>query len=75
MPACPIAQVKEHIHDAVGHIYKSFDLDVEMGQLRSIQVFVVGQARRPGTYTLSSLSTLVTALFATGGPSVQGLSP
>src|ERR1700733_8249016 len=68
----PFAQVREHIHDAVGHIYKSFDLDVEMGQLRSIQVFVVGQARRPGTYTLSSLSTLVTALFATGGPSVQG---
>ena len=54
------------------HIYKSFDLDVQMGQLRSIQVFVVGQARRPGTYTLGSLSTLVTALFATGGPSVQG---
>src|ERR1700677_1439421 len=68
----PYAQVKEHIRSAVGHIYKSFDLDVEMGQLRSIQVFVVGQARRPGTYTLGSLSTLVTALFATGGPSVQG---
>jgi protein involved in polysaccharide export with SLBB domain len=68
----PFAQVREHIHDAVGHIYKSFDLDVQMGQLRSIQVFVVGQARRPGTYTLSSLSTLVTALFATGGPAVQG---
>jgi protein involved in polysaccharide export with SLBB domain len=68
----PYSQLRQHIHDAVGHIYKSFDLDVEMGQLRSIQVFVVGQARRPGTYTLSSLSTLVTALFATGGPSVQG---
>jgi protein involved in polysaccharide export with SLBB domain len=68
----PYAQVREHIRDALGHIYKSFDLNVEMGQLRSIQVFVVGQARRPGTYTLSSLSTLVTALFATGGPSVQG---
>ncbi len=68
----PYAQVRQHIHDAVAHIYKSFDLSVEMGQLRSIQVFVVGQARRPGTYTLSSLSTLVTALFATGGPSVQG---
>jgi protein involved in polysaccharide export with SLBB domain len=68
----PYAQVRQHIHDAVGHIYKSFNLNVEMGQLRSIQVFVVGQARRPGTYTLSSLSTLVTALFATGGPSVQG---
>jgi protein involved in polysaccharide export with SLBB domain len=68
----PFDQVRQHIHDAVGHIYKSFDLNVEMGQLRSIQVFVVGQARRPGTYTLGSLSTLVTALFATGGPSVQG---
>ncbi len=68
----PYSQLRQHIHDAVGHIYKSFDLSVEMGQLRSIQVFVVGQARRPGTYTLSSLSTLVTALFATGGPSVQG---
>jgi protein involved in polysaccharide export with SLBB domain len=68
----PFAQVRQHMHDAVSRIYKSFDLNVEMGQLRSIQVFVVGQARRPGTYTLSSLSTLVTALFATGGPSVQG---
>jgi protein involved in polysaccharide export with SLBB domain len=68
----PFDQVKDHIHDALAHIFKSFELDVEMGQLRSIQVFVVGQARRPGTYTLSSLSTLVTALFATGGPSVQG---
>ncbi|MGB8537892.1 MAG: SLBB domain-containing protein [Acidobacteriaceae bacterium] len=68
----PYSEVREHIHDAVNHIYKSFDLDVQMGQLRSIQVFVVGQARRPGTYTLSSLSTLVTALFATGGPAVQG---
>ncbi len=68
----PYSEVRQHLHDALSHIYKSFDLNVEMGQLRSIQVFVVGQARRPGTYTLGSLSTLVTALFATGGPSVQG---
>jgi protein involved in polysaccharide export with SLBB domain len=68
----PYAQVRQHIEDATARIYKSFNLDVQMGQLRSIQVFVVGQARRPGNYTLSSLSTLVTAIFATGGPSVQG---
>jgi protein involved in polysaccharide export with SLBB domain len=68
----PYSQLHDHLQDAVSHIYKSFSLDVQMGQLRSIQVFVVGQARRPGSYTLSSLSTLVTALFATGGPSVQG---
>ena len=51
---------------------QNFNLEVEMGQLRAIQVFVVGQARRPGSYTLSALSTLVTAIFATGGPSVRG---
>ena len=45
-----------------------------MGQLWSIQVFVVGQARRPGTYTLSSLSTLVTALFVPGDPPCRDLS-
>jgi protein involved in polysaccharide export with SLBB domain len=43
-----------------------------MGQLRSIQIFVLGSARQPGTYTVSSLSTLVNALFASGGPSATG---
>ena len=43
-----------------------------MGQLRSIQVFVVGYAKRPGAYTVSSLSTLVNAIFAAGGPSTAG---
>jgi protein involved in polysaccharide export with SLBB domain len=35
-------------------------------------VYVSGEARRPGVYTISSLSTLVDALFASGGPSIQG---
>ncbi|PHV11149.1 SLBB domain-containing protein [Chitinimonas sp. BJB300] len=60
------------IKSAVGRIYKNFDLTVSMGQLRSIQIFVVGQAKRPGSYTVSSLSTLVNALFASGGPSANG---
>jgi protein involved in polysaccharide export with SLBB domain len=40
--------------------------------LRSIQIFVVGQARQPGSYTIGSLSTLLNALFASGGPLPQG---
>ena len=66
------AQVRETLKNAVGRVYKNFDLSVNMGQLRSIQVFVVGQAKRPGNYTVSSLSTLVNALFASGGPSSSG---
>src|SRR5712692_2477976 len=52
--------------------FRNFELTATLGKLRSIQIFVVGQAKRPGTYTVSSLSTLVTALFAAGGPSAKG---
>ena len=52
--------------------FRNFELLVTMGQLRSVQIFVVGAARRPGAYTVSSLSTLVNAVFAAGGPSGHG---
>lgn len=57
---------------SIERVFRNFEMTVNMGQLRSIQVFVMGRARRPGTYTVSSLSTLVNALFASGGPSSQG---
>ncbi len=57
---------------SIGRVFKNFELNVTMGQLRSIQIFVVGQVKRPGSYTISSLSTLVNALFASGGPSNRG---
>jgi len=66
----------EHLHDflhtELSRMFKNFELSVTTGELRSIQVFVVGQVKRPGTYTVSSLSTLVDALFASGGPSKRG---
>jgi polysaccharide biosynthesis/export protein len=65
-------QVESYLRAAIGNLYKDFELNVALGQLRSIQVFVLGSARRPGLYTISSLSTLVNALFASGGPSATG---
>jgi protein involved in polysaccharide export with SLBB domain len=65
-------QLQPFLKAQMGKTLRNFDLNVNMGQLRSIQVFVVGQARKPGTYTISSLSTLVNAIFATGGPAPQG---
>lgn len=61
-----------HLKSAVGRVFRDFDLSVTLGQLRSIQVFVVGEAKRPGRYTVSSLSTLVNAVFTVGGPSAKG---
>lgn len=62
----------QHMRAAIGRIYRNFDLSVDVGQIRAMQIYVAGQARRPGAYTVSSLSTLVNALFASGGPSTQG---
>jgi protein involved in polysaccharide export with SLBB domain len=73
----PLAGVKagdaeNAIRAAVGRLYKGVTVNVNFGQLRAITVYMVGQANRPGTYTVSSLSTLVTALFASGGPNANG---
>jgi polysaccharide biosynthesis/export protein len=65
-------QLSDHFRTEIGRVFRNFDLTVSLGQLRSIQVFVVGQAQRPGSYTVSSLCTLVNALFASGGPSPSG---
>jgi len=64
--------IDQHLRSAVGRMYRNFDLSVDIGRIRSMQIYVTGQARRPGAYTVSSLSSLVDALFASGGPSAQG---
>lgn len=66
------SQAEPTIRAAVGRYYKDFQLSVTQGQLRGITVYVVGQARQPGAYTLSGASTLVSALFASGGPNNLG---
>lgn len=68
----PISSLDAKLRSTIGRVYRNFDLTVNVGQIGAIQVYVTGQARRPGVYTVSSLSTLVDALFASGGPSVQG---
>ncbi len=65
-------QLSSYLRAQLARMFRNFDMSVNLGQLRSIQIFVMGQARRPGTYTVSSLSTLVNALFASGGPAPQG---
>jgi protein involved in polysaccharide export with SLBB domain len=60
------------VKSALSHLYKNFDVSVTLARLHTIQIFVVGEARRPGSYSVSSLSTLVNAIFASGGPSSRG---
>lgn len=66
------SQLTDFLKSQIGRVYRNFDVNVNLGQLRSIQVFIVGQAKQPGNYTIGSLSTLLNALFASGGPLPQG---
>jgi protein involved in polysaccharide export with SLBB domain len=65
-------ELESHLRSEVGRVFRNFELTVNLGQLRSIQVFVVGQVRHPGNYTVSSFSTLINAIFAAGGLQARG---
>jgi len=72
-----LAGVKAGQLDAVvkaffSKFYKDIEVNVSVGKLRKITVFVVGQARNPGSYSLTGQSTLTSALFASGGPNSGG---
>ncbi len=65
-------ELEAQVSKELSRTYRNFNLTVNLGRLRSIQVYVVGEAQQPGAYTVSSLSTVLNALFASGGPNVQG---
>jgi protein involved in polysaccharide export with SLBB domain len=66
------SQLESAIRAAIARYYRDFQLSVTQGQIRGITVYMVGQARQPGAYTLLGSSTLVSALFASGGPNQLG---
>ena len=67
-----VSQLDGALQKHLERVFRNVEVSATVARLRNIQIYVVGQAKRPGTYTLSSLSTLVNALFASGGPSVLG---
>jgi protein involved in polysaccharide export with SLBB domain len=67
-----VAAAEGHLRQAISRIYRNFELTVDLGEMHSIQVYITGRARHPGEYTVSALSTLIDAVFASGGPSSSG---
>lgn len=65
-------QAREAIDKAFARYYRGYELNVTLGTLRTIQVYVVGEVEVPGTYNISSLATVINALAAAGGPSKNG---
>jgi len=67
-----LKDLEAHLRKHIGQVLNNFTVNASLGKLRGITVYVVGQAQQPGTYNLSSLSTLVNALFISGGPNASG---
>lgn len=67
-----IGAAQNRIRSRLGKFYQSSDIRITLGQTRSIQINVLGEVRVPGTYTLSSLSTVYHALYRAGGISGLG---
>ena len=65
-------ELKELLNREFAKYFTGYEMNVSLGSLRTIRVYVVGNASRPGSYTVSSLATLVNALMEAGGPSKIG---
>mgnify|MGYP003131723978 CR=1 FL=1 len=60
-------QARQQIKQRVSEQYIGVQASVTLGELRSMRVFVLGEARNAGSYTVSSLSTITNALYVSGG--------
>jgi len=66
------AEAKQQLINTIDQKMIGVKASISMGQLRSIRVFVLGEAHLPGSYVVSSLSTITNALVLSGGVSTSG---
>jgi polysaccharide biosynthesis/export protein len=75
-----LGELNELLYSRLSRVYSGVrrgpgattQFSVSVARLRSNQVFVVGDVRRPGSYRISSAGTALTALYAAGGPAENG---
>jgi protein involved in polysaccharide export with SLBB domain len=72
-----IEQATSLIRNKMARVYPALksgqsQLTVNLGNTRSIRITLVGEVKTPGSYTISSLSTLFNALYLSGGPNANG---
>ena len=67
-----IADFTSDIEKKLSRVYTDFKTSVSLGKIRSIRVYLTGEVKKPGAYTVSSLTTLFNALYLAGGPNERG---
>lgn len=66
------ADLPDVVEKRVAQTFRNFQVNVSLGQLRGVRVYLTGFVNKPGAYSVSSLSTLTQALLAAGGPAPSG---
>ena len=61
------SELRESLNHRIQQQMIGIESNITMGELRSIRIFIAGDAYKPGSYTVSSLSTITQALFVAGG--------
>jgi len=75
-----LGQLEDMLYVRLGRVYSGVRrgpgattrFNVTVARLRTIQVYVTGEVSRPGSFMISAAGTAMTALYAAGGPSVNG---
>ncbi|MBI5701704.1 SLBB domain-containing protein [Candidatus Saganbacteria bacterium] len=66
------SQLKPFLESQLNRFYQGINLGITFDTIKTIQVYVVGEVKQPGSYPISSLSSAFNALFYAGGPTKQG---
>ncbi len=67
-----INEFEKKVKQRLSKIYSDFYLSVSLGKIRSIRVYLTGEVKQPGAYTVSSLVSLFNAMYLAGGPNPRG---
>ena len=67
-----LADTQTEVRRLLTHQLRGISVDVSLGKLRTVRVYVVGDVKNPGAYDISSLSTTLSALIIAGGPTDTG---
>jgi protein involved in polysaccharide export with SLBB domain len=67
-----LGELREELQALYRQVFRNVQMAVSLGDVRTIPVYVSGDVRTPGSYTLSATATVFTALGQAGGPTYRG---
>ncbi|MFH1374057.1 MAG: SLBB domain-containing protein [bacterium] len=67
-----LQQFQQRVKKLFSKAYSEFDLTISLGKIRSIRIYVTGEVKKPGAYSVSSLTSLFNAIYLAGGPNQRG---